>query len=348
MKREHEIKISTLEIEYKKQMDLCTELNPEPILRFNIVGKLIGKNKLGERILEKIETQDKIFSTIFEFEKSFLSDLIVKNESHRLLKAIGDKTYSISLIGSKDFETLHTFFHDITDRMKMEQEIISSKEKIQQLSIRNEKIRDEEGERIASEIHDGIGADLYGAGFLMQNLNELIADEDIKKKINEIIELVDKVHNDMRNICYRLKPRVLREDGLICVLQAMIDNNNAKFNIKGKVNVSQDIDFDSVELELYRVLQEAINNILKHSKASKYIISFIKRLGETLIIISDDGIGFEIEKYRNTAKLNLGLFNMEERVKNLGGEFKINSEVGEGTTIYIKLNPNYATEKSIA
>lgn len=209
--------------------------------------------------------------------------------------------------------------------------------------------QDAERRRISIELHDGIGQMLTALKLAMDNLvmsNHLPEKE--KKQANDIKNLVADVLKEVRGISFNLMPSVLNDFGLVSALSMMAEKagNNGNVHIIFEHNLDPRKRLDKkVEVGLYRIAQEAINNALKYSESTHIKISLSEVTNSLALNISDNGKGFNVkklnEKIREEKKFSIGLNSMEERANQLNGEFRIISTVGKGTKIYVKLPSNF-------
>ncbi len=206
----------------------------------------------------------------------------------------------------------------------------------------------QEGEkkRIASELHDGIGQNLL----IITNRAQigLMGDnpEKIKEQLNTINETASESIKEIRNIVQHLHPNLLDKIGLTKTLQAMIRK------VEGTSSILFATTFDEIdnifnietEVNIYRIVQEGINNIVKHADAKQASISILKEKESITIIIQDDGKGIDQKNslIDNSSYEGFGLRSLNERVRYLNGQVAINSKTGGGTklvaTIPIKEN----------
>ncbi|MCK5034010.1 MAG: sensor histidine kinase, partial [Calditrichia bacterium] len=202
--------------------------------------------------------------------------------------------------------------------------------------------QEKERKRIASALHDSHGQNLLIISNEMQQY--VNKHKDSEKELKNVTETVQESINEIREISYDLHPHQLERMGL----------NNAIDSMISKVSKSSEIQFDlvmddikklfdkKVEINLYRIIQEAVNNIIKHSLATEAKVEIKKNIKYVVISISDNGKGFD--KKKMLQKVNgLGLIGMQERVKLINGSFKIKSEPNNGTNVVmhipIKYNP---------
>jgi len=220
-----------------------------------------------------------------------------------------------------------SIIRDITERKQDEK-------KIMEAIIRTQ---EEEQSHYARELHDGIGPILSTLKMYIEWLADstnMINKEKISQQsilaINEAINLVKDIANN-------LSPHILQRFGLVNAIKTHLDRvketNNIEFvvssNLSGKLP-------DNIEISLYRIMLECINNSLKHAEANYFFLKFIKQENNLMINFSDNGKGFDVNKAIETQK-GMGLFNMQNRIKLMGGTIRINSKLGVGTEIEINI-----------
>ncbi|HMS66217.1 MAG TPA: two-component regulator propeller domain-containing protein [Ignavibacteria bacterium] len=220
-----------------------------------------------------------------------------------------------------------------------------NKEKSQQEEFTRKLIESQENERkrVAAELHDSLGQDLLIIkNKALVNIKKA-KDEDSKKQMQEISDLSSTALNEVREISYNLRPFELDRLGLTKTITSMISRANSSTNIdfNGSIDDIDKIFLPEVEINIYRILQENLNNIIKHSEAKQVELSVLKKVKEIVINISDNGKGFDISKFKfNTKRNGFGLKGIEERVRLLNGEFKIESSEGIGTKVMISIPVN--------
>lgn len=218
-------------------------------------------------------------------------------------------------------------------------------------NYRNHKLRiaakveaiEEERKHIARELHDGLGQLITAAHFNLELLEDNHGDtEDIKRYTSGIKKILDETIEEVRNISQNLRPSILDDLGLVPALRNLVDNYNKGSELAIKFDVYElDQRIPSrLETTIYRVVQEGINNIVKHSRATEATIQIYRRDNTLLLLISDNGIGIDIDLddlRGNSDALGNGLLNMKERVDMHNGLFQIESQPESGTEIIIEL-----------
>ncbi|MBU0462654.1 MAG: sensor histidine kinase [Proteobacteria bacterium] len=199
--------------------------------------------------------------------------------------------------------------------------------------------REEECKRISLELHDAMGQTLTAIGFNLSYLRNDIPDSCLEL-LDDIVSIVDDMSNQVRNLSHDLRPIMLDDLGLIPTLRWFLNSFTRRTKIKTKLEA---VEFDeyrneNLEITIYRIVQEALNNVAKHAEAKNVKISLKREITRITGFIQDDGKGFDINKiFKEIGEKHIGLINMRERVSILGGTLKIQSENGKGTRININI-----------
>lgn len=335
--RRHRKEIKNLEQQHLENMALFSELNPDPLMRFDLNGKLISYNKVVTEIFGSKDLTNFMLNDLVDEQIQRPNEIIENDQTINFVKNFSGRTYSLRLSGLKKMQLIHLFMHDITDRIEYEKKLEQNNKQIREISIRNEKIKDDESRRIAGDLHDSVGQNLNYAKMKLNMLTENGSGIIENGNVQELDTILDNVINEIREICYQLKPRALDELGIVGATIQIVDRINESGKINGCVKSNSTITMSADEqLILFRVIQEAINNIIKHSGAKIFEIQFLKGSDSLRVMIYDDGNGFDQEELKKQNRPNLGLFNMQERIKGIQGKLKITSAPGDGTVILIE------------
>jgi two-component system sensor histidine kinase DegS len=210
------------------------------------------------------------------------------------------------------------------------------------LSIKIVEAQENEKKRISRDIHDGPAQSLANVIFKAEYASKMIDASPVKAK-REIAELQEDVRvtlKDIRKIIYDLMPMSLDDLGLVPTIKKLINNIMDTTNIHIDFNVMQSsvIDNQLTNLMVFRVIQEAFNNIVKHSNCKKASIDLYISDLEVTLTISDDGVGFDVDK-TTLNPMGFGLYNMKERIEIINGTLELVSGHLQGTTIKIRI-PN--------
>lgn len=224
---------------------------------------------------------------------------------------------------------------EITKRKEMEETLKALPQRIIQ-------VQEAEQKRISREIHDDLGQALVTSKILMQSLAEEIylKNPDLKEKCEKLINYQDTIIEKAQDIASSLRPIVLQEYGLTAAIKIMIDEFKNKKGLKIEPQLCQidNLKFQSEPINIYRIIQESLTNIIKHAKATKVDVTFKKNESSLSIIIKDNGRGFSVNKTeRPRQSAGLGLSTMEERARLLGGNIRINTSVDKGTEVFLSI-----------
>jgi len=210
-------------------------------------------------------------------------------------------------------------------------------EKAKQLKLHERiiSIQEEERKNISSELHDDLGQNL-----LVVKNKLLIAERDAKfEQIYESMDILDDTIQDISNISHSLHPTELDELGLSRAIEAMASRLSLSAEIVINVNLDSIDQFFIKEenINLFRIFQEALNNVIKHSQATKVDLNEIRTNNKLKVVIQDNGIGFKVnEQQGKDDRPRFGISGMKERVNILKGKFKIKSQSGKGTEIILE------------
>lgn len=219
--------------------------------------------------------------------------------------------------------------------------------KKQYLGIKIIEAQEEERQRVARDIHDGPAQSM--ANILVKaQLCERLIDSDIERTKKELESLKDITRSnlkDVRKIIYDLRPMTLDDLGLIPTLERYIYNFMKESSILVELKILGDVSsFESaMEIAVFRIIQEALNNVQKHSHARKVDITVEKTSVRFNVLISDDGVGFNKEEDaidKDIRSGGFGLMSMKERAELLNGKLKVKSSPGMGTKIYFSIPLN--------
>ncbi|OAT85269.1 GAF domain-containing sensor histidine kinase [Desulfotomaculum copahuensis] len=202
-------------------------------------------------------------------------------------------------------------------------------------------VQEDERKRIAYELHDGIIQALIAVWYRLQRLS---ASDEIplageRSEISRLVGLIGEQIQDIRCLIQNMRPITLDDYGLIPAIEFYIDNYKEIHHISVDFKVIGEAYRlpPDIELSLYRILQEALSNVVKHAQATRAWISLDMTGKEILLTISDNGSGFTLNRGKRKQQDRLGLASMQERTSLLGGTFAIHSEKEQGTTITIRI-----------
>lgn len=205
------------------------------------------------------------------------------------------------------------------------------------------RIQEEERKRISRELHDETSQSLTAVLLGLRALATSIDDETQKMRVLEMRDIVSEALSSVHYMAVRLRPILLDELGIRAAITKYIETYQKRYNIKVSF-ISKNIQegerfFPEIEISVYRIVQEALSNIVKHAEAEKIQVELTYENGLLRLTIQDDGKGFDpdiLEEYQ-VANNSLGIAGMQERTELLGGTFEITSAWKEGTRIAVEI-----------
>jgi len=257
----------------------------------------------------------------------------LRDAHHELEKRVDDRT-------SELLAAIQLLNREIKIRKKAVKALERSEAELQLLSERLLMIQEEERERISRELHDSVGQSLTFAKMSLECcLNSLSkqVSQEVSESIAALIPSMQKAIHEVRHICSGLWPAMLDQVGILKTLQWLCEDFekcNPDLCVQAGIDLcEQDIE-KRLKIVIYRLVQEAFNNIAKHSHANRVHICIKKADGRIQLTIRDNGIGFEPESVATkNQNMGIGLSSMKRRTEVSGGSFLVDSRPGAGTQI---------------
>jgi PAS domain S-box-containing protein len=226
---------------------------------------------------------------------------------------------------------------DVTDRKRAEEALERSAERLEALSRQLLRAQEDERRRIARELHDEVGQALTA---LKINLQEVIGGrEDAPARLEESVAIVDQTLQQIRGMALELRPSLLDDLGLVAALHWYVDRHAQRTGLAGRLVVDpDDIRADpEIETACFRVAQEALTNVARHARATRFSVELLQHSGGLQLVVRDDGIGFDPGAAVEAASRgsSLGLVGMRERVELVGGRIAFVSEPGGGSEVQV-------------
>jgi len=312
--------------------------------RLRELGKKIIKE--SEQDVSKTQLRD-IKGLLMSFERqlykidNFLSDtvekVVLEEIEEQLKDAQAQSKHSIILLGAS---SLLSIFIGAIISLSVYRNNRINEEKKKQLFLQMLEFEDEERQEIALQIHNEMGQNLSALKIHLELGNATQCKE-------LLAELLDKMHN----VVYFLRPPALEEVGLSPALEELLLQYHQRAGIEYTYQKPQKEIKLSPEynLILYRVAQEALNNIAKHSKADRIMLALNEKTNLIKLTIEDNGVGFDWGKFsRNKSKTQMGLSLLKERVEIFGGRLSVVSIPGQGTKVGVWFSVNNKRELSNA
>jgi signal transduction histidine kinase len=214
------------------------------------------------------------------------------------------------------------------------------------LSARLQSAREEEGNRIAREIHDELGGALTSLKWELESFDKAISEsrdqsqlQVLQKKLQSMMKLIDSIISAVRRISSELRPSVLDDLGLA----EAIEWQARQFQTRTGIICHCDCAVENLHLNqeqstaVFRIFQEALTNILRHAQATRVAVAIREEAGEFVLTVSDNGRG--ITKDDRARLQSLGLLGMRERAHLVGGELELTGVEGQGTLVTVRV-PN--------
>lgn len=204
-------------------------------------------------------------------------------------------------------------------------------------------VQEEERGRIARDLHDQLGQRLTALRLKIASLKELAVDQPmIQARVTRLGEITEGIDQEISFLVWELRPAVLDEVNFVPALQQYVTEWSRHYEIFAEFDAVQ-MDHvkvpASIENNFYRIAQEALTNTAKYAKATKVNVLVERRGDEILLIVEDDGIGFDIDGAlaEQSGKSGFGLVSMRERTALIGGSFEVESTKNEGTTVFVRV-----------
>ncbi len=324
---------------YKTYADLCAQTNrgDQAVNYFNLHNGLrdtLYSNDIAKQYSEmnvKYETEKKETENKLLQEENELKNLQI-SRSNIILACLTAGILMVILISYLLF-----------NRTKLKQKQLLDAELLKQQTLRSKAVieaEEKERVRIARELHDGIGQQLSAAKLNISGLQDSIKTtkpEEITM-LKNALDLLDESVKEVRAVSHSMLPNALIKSGLVSAVREFINKISSSGNLKINleiVGLNNRLE-NTIENILFRVLQELVNNIIKHSKATEVSIQFIQHEKELTILVEDNGVGFNVQE-KISDEGGIGIKNIQSRINFLNGEVIFDSYPGKGTTVTIEI-----------
>jgi two-component system, NarL family, sensor histidine kinase UhpB len=233
---------------------------------------------------------------------------------------------------------------DIEGYKQVEEKLRATGEQLRALSARLQSIREEEGIRIAREIHDELGGTLTSLRWELEGFRKSIPESakvspngELTRKLEAMLALTDTMVAVVRRIAFDLRPVVLDVLGL----EEAVEWQARQIQDRTGIAVHYESSGDGVELSaansiaIFRIFHEALTNVLRHAHATRVDVTIVEDAGVFVLKIGDNGRG--ITESERTGTMSIGLLGMQERAHLIGGELDVSGIEGEGTTVTLRV-----------
>jgi PAS domain S-box-containing protein len=226
--------------------------------------------------------------------------------------------------------------NNVTEKYITQEKLKESYDSIRKLTDHLQNIREEERTHIAREIHDELGQQLTILKMDISWLNKKIdiSNKPVKEKINELLSVVDATVKTVRRIASELRPSLIDDLGLVPAMEWHLEEFEKRSGIHKHFTAPEtNLQLpDEMKIGLFRIFQESLTNVARHSKAKKVNVELKQDKKEVILTIADDGEGYS---EKNAGERTLGILGMKERTLMLGGHYNINGVPGKGTTVSV-------------
>jgi len=249
---------------------------------------------------------------------------------------IFDKTGAVALVGGVGV--------DITERIEAEEALRASTERLQALTSRLVELQEEERRNLARELHDEFGQ-LLATITVQLHAARSVAGDAARSILEECMALLQRAGGQVRSLALELRPAMLDTAGLDVTLRWLAAQHEQRTGIPAKVVGHLNEVPGDVAIAGFRMVQEALTNVVRHARAQHIWIELSQADGTVELVVRDDGVGFNVTKIlaRVASRGHLGLLGMKERAQILGGSLEVDSEPGRGTRLRISLPVPEAT-----
>lgn len=333
----------------EKRFRVLFDDSPDPIFVEDLEGNILDVNSAACDLHNMLYT-DLIGKNVFDLIPERLINR-AKSEFQRMvdgklrtIESLSKTTngqgeipveLNISRIKYLNQDALLLHVRDITKRKKAEKSLLEERRK-RLFEITD--IQEREKKRIARGLHDGIGQMLIGAKMHTESLKRKVQGQEIIKDVVCNIESeLQNIITEVRALSRRLRPSILDDFGLIPALDQLFEQyqNASEVQLRSQLVEPLNRYGSKTEVAIYRIVQEAINNAVRHGNSSIIWVHLAENNNSIELFIRDNGEGFDPV----TKELGHGLKNMRERTESIGGQFEMNSHEGKGTQIKV-LIPN--------
>jgi len=314
----------------------------EVLTGYNLAEFNTRRIKWSDMIIEEdIKAARTVFIQALKADKSYVREYRIRNKAGEI-HWMQDRG-QIICDENGQIEYASGVFFDIDEHKRTEEALRKSEKELRILSSQLLTAEETERKRIARELHDSVGQALSAIKFRIENTIEEFRKNPVDSNIESlepIIPLTQKTIEEVRSIVKDLRPSILDDLGILATIAWFCREFQ---NIYSTVSISREIDIAekdipvSLKTFIYRIMQEALNNVAKHSQADRVRLCLKKTNGRIELLIEDNGQGFNYGKavYHKNSMKGFGLASMKERAELSGGAWTIKSVEGAGTSIRV-------------
>jgi signal transduction histidine kinase len=320
---------------------------------YKLAGEYFSKTLIVSDSLFKTETSEKVAEVEAQYQNEKKQKEIVQLEKDKQIQSLSIReksTLNYILIGSLAALMLVGFL--VYRNLRHRQQLAKQQDELQQQRIRELekdkqlvavdsmlKGQEEERSRLAKDLHDGLGGLLSGVKFSLSNMKDnLVITPDNMAVFERSLDMIDTSIKELRRVAHNMMPEMLTKFGLDEALKEYCNTINATNLVSVKYqSMGMETRIDkSVEIIVYRIIQELLNNTLKHAAATEAFVQVIREDSRLNVVVEDNGKGFDTDLLASSK--GAGWANIRSRVEYLKGQLDIHSEQGKGTLVNIEFN----------
>lgn len=340
MLRKHKSEKQQLEKNTLKMLATFSELDPNPIVRVDSNGVVIGMNKSAKDKFYFLHINKSNIQILFDGADINLNSIIDEEKSFSVSKEILERYYEINIHGISFMHVAQLYFWDVTLKKQIDDQMNSYQKLLRNTSVQLQKVLDDERNRISHILHDSISQNLLLTKLNILKYKKYINTKEDEEEYKRTLEIIEQNINEVRSVAHNLKPINLEELGLLTSLKSMCIKVARESGLKYQLDLPDSFEIMNPEIELtiFRFVQESLNNILRHSRAKSFSIN-LEVNDSIIIVVSDDGIGFNPDRLFNEKYISdgMGIMSMQENIERLNGTFQIDSSHNQGTTLIAEI-----------
>jgi PAS domain S-box-containing protein len=288
-----------------------------------------------------------------KFSKLVRGEISGYKTEKRIIRKAGETAWvqvDVAMVRDKAGKPLYTagILQDITQRKQAEAALLKANQEVETLAARLITAQEEERARIARELHDGVGQHAVSVALAIAALQtstqqwQSVAkvSQDLDRELARLKKYAVELADGIRELSHELHPAVLEHAGFVSAVRALCEEFRRRENMRIELTIEKGLQLQKKEesLGLYRILQEALQNIRRHARSKRVAISVSTSQGLVRLAIRDFGVGFDPTVART--KHSLGMISMQERTRILGGTFHLTTSAKQGTEIMIEVPQN--------
>ncbi|HKD81117.1 MAG TPA: PAS domain S-box protein [Candidatus Angelobacter sp.] len=319
------------------------------------ICKITGYSRgelLRMRFSDYTHPEDRIVDE--KFNKLVRGEILSYKNEKRIIRKTGETVWvqvDVTMTRDKAGKPLYTagILQNITQRKQGEAALLKANEEVETLAARLINAQEEERSRIARELHDGVGQHAVSLALAIAALQTSVqqwqtgsgrASQDLDRELVRLKKYTVELADGIRELSHELHPAVLEHAGFVSAVRALCEEFRRRENMRIELAIEKGLQLQNKEgsLGLYRILQEALQNIRRHAHSKRVAISLSSSQGSIRLAIRDFGVGFDPTVAR--AKNSLGMISMQERTRILGGTFHLTTSAKQGTEIMIEIPEN--------